>query len=61
MQNELVETPVAPKNKHYRVTRYRYRWSKSFLVGDYKYYWQANLASIWWNIKGYGCNTWVKK
>lgn len=60
MQNEIIE--YMPSSKPYRVTAYRYSWSPSLLVGDYDYYWQANLISWWYrHLLGFGCNTWKKK
>lgn len=55
---------AAPENreKPYRVTAYqtlRGVVHKCFVVGDYRYYWQANLVSFFWHhVLGYGCNTW---
>lgn len=57
----------APKNKPWRVTAYRTHprygvvW-KCFLVGDYRWYWQANIVSfIYHHLFEYGCNTWKRK
>jgi hypothetical protein len=62
MQNESIDYPVASANKPYRVTAYHYTRNnnRSFIVGDYRWYWQANLVSWWWHQLGWGCNTWKK-
>lgn len=62
MFNEPVTEPKSPKGKPYRVTAYcsLINQGKSFLVGDYRWYWQANLISWWWHQLGWGCNTWKK-
>lgn len=52
--------------KPYRVTAYcrvGFDGAKigEFVVGNFRWYWQANLVSwIFHNILGYGCNTWKK-
>lgn len=56
------EAPPENFEKPYRVTAYRYLRGvvhQCFVVGDYRYYWQANTISfIWHHLLGYGCNTW---
>lgn len=55
---------AAPKNpiRPFRVTAHRMNRGvvyQCFVVGDYRYYWQANLISLFWHhVFGYGCNTW---
>ena len=56
--------PSAPKNKPWRVTAHSIHWywgtiEDCWVVGDYRWYWQANLSSfLWHHIGGFGCNTW---
>lgn len=52
--------------KPWRVTAYRTAsWGgvvECFVVGDYRWYWQANVMSWTYNfVFGYGCNTWKAK
>lgn len=56
------DAPEPPADRPWRVTAYREvraRITRCFVVGDYKYYWQANAVSfIWHHFLGFGCNTW---
>jgi hypothetical protein len=56
----------APPNKPWRVTIYRMHSTgyitQCRLVGDYRWYWQANTVSWFYHyILRYGCNTWKAK
>ena len=54
----------APADRPWRVTAYRTvraRVIRCFVVGDYRYYWQANTVSfVYHHIFGFGCNTWKR-
>jgi hypothetical protein len=58
--------PEIPDGRTFRVTAYRvhYYWgyaTKCFVVGDFRWYWLANLVSfICHHVFRYGCNTWKK-
>lgn len=60
-----VEAPPQPASKPWRVTAHRIvraRVTRCFVVGDYRWYWQANMVSfIYYHIWGFGCNTWKAK
>ena len=61
MDNEMPYGAPPTKNKPYRETVYR-AYSlplPSRVVGDYRWYWQANLVS-WFlhTFCGKGCHTW---
>jgi hypothetical protein len=64
MPHYPIDARPESKVRPYRVTAYSIHWywgnvTKCFVVGDYKYYWQANLVSWWYHhLLGYGCNTW---
>ena len=48
-------------NRPYKVTAYKPSTVPTFTVGDYHFYWEANLVSwVWHHILGYHCNTWKK-
>lgn len=59
------DAPPAPAGKPYRVTAYRTVRSSVVelgVVGDYRWYWQANLVNWFYHhFWGYGCNTWKAK
>jgi hypothetical protein len=66
MQKNYVIYPADAPNenprKPFRVTAYRAvrgRITRCFIVGDFSYYWQANLISwVYHYVFGFGCNTW---
>lgn len=60
----LKNAPVAPKNKPWRVSRYRAHWYWGYRIGlvyvaDFRWYWQANTVSfICHHVFNWSCNTW---
>jgi hypothetical protein len=52
----------ANMKKTYQVTAYRQYGTarlNEHVVGNYRWYWQANFVSwLWYYIFGYSCNTW---
>lgn len=59
------DAPPSPPGRPWRVTAYRLaraRVIRLSVVGDYRWYWQANLVSwVYHHIGGLGCNTWKLK
>jgi hypothetical protein len=58
-----VDAAVQPDGKPWRVTAHRLGYwgnvTRLFVVGDFRWYWQANAVSWFYHhVLGYGCNTW---
>ena len=58
------DAPPRPPGKPWRVTAYRSHWywgyvQQCFVVGDFRWYWLANVVSfVFHHVLRYGCNTW---
>lgn len=56
------DAPPADPARPYRVTAYRMvraRITRCVVVGDYRWYWQANAVSWFYHhVGGLSCNTW---
>ena len=56
-----------PVGKPWRVTRYLSHWYWGYPISpvgvfDFRWYWQANVASWFWHhVLGWSCNTWFRK
>jgi len=57
-----VDAPPAPPGRPWRVTGYRVIRARVVglrVIGDYRWYWQANIVSfLCHHLLGMGCNTW---